>query len=125
MKKSAEIVLRPFRPEDCVVDGKVMAWQCYGTTAVIDGVVAAYIGLHRFDGKLWIFFEVKDERARKPHLLHRRAHALLKEAAAAFGEPIYAHRDRSQGPSGRWLSRLGFRPTGSTHLSFEVWKWQP
>lgn len=118
------VVIRPFRPEDAVHDGRVMDWECWGSTAEIDGSAAACGGLHRFDGKLWIFFEVKDERARKPALLHRQALALLHEAAA-LGEPIYAHRDRQQPSSGRWLLRLGFRPTGSTHLGYEVWKWQP
>lgn len=120
----SDIHIRPFRPEDAAHDGKVMTWDCWGSTAEIDGKAAACGGLHRFDGKLWVFFEVTDERARRPHLLHRQALALLT-AAAAHGEPIYAHRDRRQPSSGRWLLRLGFRPTGSTHLGYEVYAWQP
>lgn len=118
------VTLRAFKPEDAVHDGKVMTWEHWGSTALIDGSVAACGGLHRFDGQLWIFFDIKDERARQPTLLHRRALALLKEAAS-LGEPIYAHRDRRSPSSGRWLARLGFRPTGSTSFGYEVWAWQP
>ena len=122
MKKSAEIRLRPFRREDLVVDGKVMDWPVEALTAEIEGKVIACAGLQRPDGRLWVFLDIIDERARQPHLLHRAARKL--QDIAPRGETIYAHRDRAEPTSGRWLTRLGFRPTGTKHLNYEVWTWQ-
>ena len=122
MKNSVDRI-RPFRPEDCPVNGKIITWPVSGWTAEIDGKPAAVAGLHRFHGQLWLFFQVLDERARKPHLLHRKAQAFLAHLSGC-GEPIYAQRSMKEPTSARWLTRLGFMRTGRKHKEHEVWVWQ-
>lgn len=122
MKSSVSI--RPFRPQDCPVDGKIITWPVSGWTGEIAGKPVVVAGLHRWHGNLWLFFQVLDERARKPALLHRKARAFLASLKGC-GEPIYVHRDANEPTSARWLTRLGFMRLPKRHANYEVWSWQP
>jgi hypothetical protein len=116
--------IRKFKPQDCPVEGRVITWGVNGLTGEIDGKPAVVAGLHRWHGKLWLFFQIIDERARRPAFLHRRAKSFMATLRAC-GEPIYVHREPNEPASARWLTRLGFLRTGRKHLGYEVWTlWQ-
>lgn len=81
-----------------------------GLTAEIDGRVAAYGGLRLIAGHHFAFFDVTDEAARRPFLLHRTTMAAILSLGRAGIGPVYTFCDESKPNAAAWLRRLGFRP---------------
>lgn len=107
--------LREFRLEDAseepgvvdeiIRDGDPIA----GLTVEIGGDVAAYGGVRLIHGQSWAFFNLTDEGARNPFLLHRTTVAGILALGRAGIHTIHTFADTSKPRAEAWLLRLGFR----------------
>lgn len=80
-----------------------------GITILIEGEVAAFGGIFRYDGRRVAFFNLFDERAARPAVLHRLVKRGLIEAASDDGQ-IVSFVDDQMPRAEVWHKRLGFRP---------------
>ena len=104
------ITLREFRPEDASGIGDLEPGDALiGISAEIDGALAGYAGIRDVLGRGWVFFSILDERLRRPALIHRTTLQVLRSAAEAGINPVYAFCDDKQSRAEVWLKRLGFR----------------
>jgi hypothetical protein len=100
-----------------------------GLTALIDGHVVGYAGLHRIAGRHWGFFLLAGEggirlRAQRPRFLHRLALEGLMAFEAAGIEEICALRDTRQPRAARWLEALGFRPLADREKTEDILRFE-
>jgi hypothetical protein len=137
MAKPDRYIIRDFKKEDAGPKAEeidvIAGLTCEGE----DGKVWGFAGVMRVCGLPIVFFNILDERARKPVLVHRS----IKQGAEMAGRQlgvIYAVRDKSETTSERWLTKLGFakmpadEKTGSMRTierewdgEGEFWRWQP
>lgn len=87
--------------------------------ATVDGLGGMYL---TEDGYWWAFFwRAKHVRGRGAAI--HRAGRIIADAAREAGIEVRVMRDHRVCTSARWLSRLGFRPTGEIIKDeWEIWQ---
>lgn len=119
-------IIREFKKEDAGPEGQEMDVIAGLTCEGDDGKVWGFAGIMRFLGLPIVFFNIVDERARKPVLVHRSIKQGVQMAVTNM-VTVYAVRDKSEITSERWLTRLGFEPmdaeekTGSMRTIERMW----
>jgi N-acetylglutamate synthase-like GNAT family acetyltransferase len=115
-----DIVVRTFEPADIAETGFRGERPATGLTIEKDGKVAASGGIHRFNGRYWVFFNLKDEAMRRPFVLHRLCRRGLALAAKIGMSEIYALCETSRPRSREWLNALGFRRLSDDEKDDEI-----
>lgn len=133
--------LRPFRVEDAAGEPEIVQEiirdgdPIVGVTVEDNGNVVAYGGVRLISGHHWVFFNLEDEVARRPVLLHRTTTAAILALGRAGVGPIFTFCDKSKPRAEAWLQRLGFRPlrddeksavvlAAEKQVNHESWIWE-
>lgn len=134
------MTLRAFRVDDAVARG--IPWipgdpaTMAGLTAVDgDGNIMGFAGGTRIGQRIWIFFNLFDERLRRPVFLHRLVKSGLKEFQVNNRCDLVVFLDEDKPHARRWLEVLGFvraKPDDhdrwtrviENHTGKEMWLWR-
>ncbi len=73
-------------------------------------------------GRPWVVLDVTPQMREKKLTLHRVGQWIVRAGSQVCGD-LYVMQGEDE-TAGRWLHRLGFRPTGETHRGKAVLKWQ-
>ena len=115
-----ELKLRTLKRTDVYKSGLLVTWPITGLTAEIDGQIAGYAGVHKFGAHHWVFFDVFDDRVRRPFFLHRLVRDVLDGYAASGIGPIYSICDCTVPSARRWHGALGFREVVDAERDDEI-----
>lgn len=109
------LTIRPFRSSDSLaLEGAALDVPTIGNTALVDGEIAAYAGVHHVRGRDWAFFHVADSPAGR--LLKNKAplfiHRIVRDAVVCLQEQgfsdIFVLCDDAFPKARAWLMALGF-----------------
>lgn len=90
-----------------------------GYAAHADGAIIGVGAVFQISGRWWGIVDAPSLHG-CAIALHRAARRLLSECSQ-HGRTVHVLRDGTLATSERWLSRLGFRPTGEMVNNREVW----
>lgn len=116
--------LRKMRAVDMVKLSKITIPKFYGVVVVDDGEEIGSGAIVWGDGgRAYLCLEITERLRQKPVFMVRTAKALIN-AAKETGVELYSVEAVSEKTSERFMSFLGFKPTGETKNGERVLKWQ-
>lgn len=124
--RKTDVVVTPTTPADVDQFCKdKLPFRIRAVTGRVNGEIKGIGGVTTLpDGTLVAFLEAsEDDCKRYPVALHRAARRFLADMEARGIHRIVARLDSTRDAAGRWLERLGFKPTsvvdGETYYTWQ------